>query len=389
MSSKISSYQFQGVPPSISFSGSGFLATYQLGVAQCLLNCAPWILNTAPLVLGASAGSLVAAAVVCEMSLVGMRDQMLSFANRVKAFTLGPLNPSADVFHWLECVLKKQLPNDAHLLANGRLAVAMTRLPDGRNIVMSEFKSKEDVIQALLCSCFVPGYSGILPPTFKGVHYVDGGFSSLQPILSGWSASSQTLTVSPFSGEMDICPRDETSLCNMTLEQSYHSGYKDAFQFLQSSGGATLDLAPYMTMGPLRYYYPTKTSIHLEEIEEEETTALAPFIGNRCMQGESTAEDELTCNLPSTERDFFLDLIQNALLCNLLSYLGMLGFPMTALSYLLLPFTLLLCCISQNMRRLALWSSQAPVWLFWAWRDLIQSDAGHPATAEAERPSGM
>lgn len=57
------------VPRSISFSGSGFLATYQLGVAQCLLTQTPWMLRTAPLVLGTSAGSLVAAAVVCEMSL--------------------------------------------------------------------------------------------------------------------------------------------------------------------------------------------------------------------------------------------------------------------------------------------------------------------------------
>lgn len=60
---------FRGVPPSISFSGSGFMATYQLGVAQGFLNYAPWIVRTAPSVLGASAGSLVAAAVVCEMSL--------------------------------------------------------------------------------------------------------------------------------------------------------------------------------------------------------------------------------------------------------------------------------------------------------------------------------
>lgn len=33
---------------------------------------------------------------------------------------------------------------------------------------------------------------------------MDGGFSSLQPILP-----SHTLTVSPFSGEIDICPADK------------------------------------------------------------------------------------------------------------------------------------------------------------------------------------
>lgn len=69
MAPGVSSCHYREVPPSISFSGSGFMATYQLGVAQCFQNYAPWILRTAPSVLGASAGSLVAAAVVCEMSL--------------------------------------------------------------------------------------------------------------------------------------------------------------------------------------------------------------------------------------------------------------------------------------------------------------------------------
>lgn len=68
MAPGVSSCHYREVPPSISFSGSGFMSTYQLGVAQCFLTYTPWILRTAPHVLGASAGSLVAAAVVCEIS---------------------------------------------------------------------------------------------------------------------------------------------------------------------------------------------------------------------------------------------------------------------------------------------------------------------------------
>uniref|UniRef100_A0A8C9YJG3 PNPLA domain-containing protein n=1 Tax=Sander lucioperca TaxID=283035 RepID=A0A8C9YJG3_SANLU len=247
----------QEIPPSISFSGSGFMATYQLGVSQCLLNYAPWILRTAPCVLGASAGSLVAAAVVCTI-----RDEMLNFVKQMKAFTLGPFNPSINVFHWLECILHKHVPSDAHQLANGRLFVSMTRLSDGKHIVMSEFQSKEDV--ALLCSCFVPVYCGMLPPSFKGVYYVDGGFSSMQPLPV---PCMQTLTVSPFSGETDICPADKPCMWDMvvsgttlkgnmansfriinalypmnleTLEQAYHSGYTDAINFLLYNGESTV-----------------------------------------------------------------------------------------------------------------------------------------------------
>ncbi|XP_054464668.1 patatin-like phospholipase domain-containing protein 2, partial [Anoplopoma fimbria] len=182
------------------------MATYQLGVAQCFLTYAPWILSTAPCVLGASAGSLVAAAVVCEMSMITMRDEMLYFAKQMKAFTFGPFNPSINVLHWLERILHKNLPSDAHKLANGRLFVSMTRLSDGKHIVTSEFQSKADVVQALLCSCFVPVYCGMLPPSFKGEYYVDGGFSTMQPVQL--APYSHTLTVSPFSGEIDICPAD-------------------------------------------------------------------------------------------------------------------------------------------------------------------------------------
>ena len=65
----------------------------------------------------------------------------------MKAFTLGPLNPSVNIFQWLEFILHKHLPSDAHKLANGRLSVSATRVSDGEHIVMSEFQSKEEVVQ--------------------------------------------------------------------------------------------------------------------------------------------------------------------------------------------------------------------------------------------------
>lgn len=77
---------------------------------------------------------------------------MVNFAKQMRAFTLGPFNPSINVFRWLECILIKHLPSDAHQRANGRLAVAMTRLTDGKHIIMSEYQSKEDVLQVL----FIP-----------------------------------------------------------------------------------------------------------------------------------------------------------------------------------------------------------------------------------------
>jgi hypothetical protein len=45
-----------------------------------------------------------------------------------------------------------------------------------------------------------------MPPKFKGTYYWDGGLSNNNPILD-----QDTIIVSPFGGEADICPREETS----------------------------------------------------------------------------------------------------------------------------------------------------------------------------------
>ncbi|CAG2181897.1 unnamed protein product, partial [Oppiella nova] len=58
---------------------------------------------------------------------------------------------------------------------------------------------------AIQCSCFIPFWSGIVPPKFHGIAYMDGGFSDNLPIID-----KNTITVSPFSGESDICPQDDT-----------------------------------------------------------------------------------------------------------------------------------------------------------------------------------
>ena len=49
-------------------------------------------------------------------------------------------------------------------------------------------------------------YSGWQPPSLKGEQYCDGGLSDNQPVYD-----VNTLTISPFSGESDICPTDVDS----------------------------------------------------------------------------------------------------------------------------------------------------------------------------------
>ncbi|KAM4738315.1 patatin-like phospholipase domain-containing protein 2 [Anableps anableps] len=324
MPHSISGSHFHEVPWDISFSGSGFLATYQLGVVLCFLKYAPWILQSAPHILGASAGSVVAAAVVCKINPTAIWDEIILFAKQVMAVPFGPLNPSVSVFKWLESVLRKHLPSDAHHFASGRLGVAVTRLSDGMHLIMSEFQSKEEVVKALLCSCFVPGYCGFLPPVFKGVHYMDGGLSGLQPLLS--ESSCRTLTVCPFSGEADICPADPPCMTELvvtgallkfnmansfriinglypvtleTVEQAFHVGYKDAINFLQSNDVALARVGHSVPQGCSNGNNP-KMDLKTSKVEEkemkgrEQTDLKTSFEEHRSMQMFSSTMQEPT-----------------------------------------------------------------------------------------------
>uniref|UniRef100_A0A8C9EMS5 PNPLA domain-containing protein n=1 Tax=Pavo cristatus TaxID=9049 RepID=A0A8C9EMS5_PAVCR len=171
-----------GTPFSLSFSGSGFLALYQLGVVQSLLELAPELLKSACKVYGSSAGSLVAAAVVLTQEM-RMEELFYASAREVRKKLLGPLSPKCSLLANLRAVLQRSLPEDSYQVASGRLHISLTRVVDGQNVMVSEFSSKEELIQ----------------------RYVDGGFTGLQPVSS---LEEAVITVSPFTGELDICPRD-------------------------------------------------------------------------------------------------------------------------------------------------------------------------------------
>ncbi|KAM3935421.1 omega-hydroxyceramide transacylase-like [Leptodactylus fuscus] len=253
-------------PLSLSFSGSGFLSLYQIGAVRALLDLAPEILKSAPKVYGASAGSLVAAAVVFKVNLDKLQNLILHAAIEARKTVFGPFFPKFNLMTILRKALLDFLPDNAHQVATGRLNVALTRLSDGKTILVSDFKSKQEVIQALICSCFVPFYCGLVPPTFQGVRYIDGGLTNFQPLFG----LKSLITVSPFTGEIDICPRDcpishlclhifNTSfqlsvqnLCRVSyalfpppanvLNSFYCQGYKDAILYLISNGKIRLRL---------------------------------------------------------------------------------------------------------------------------------------------------
>lgn len=68
-------------------------------------------------------------------------------AKEVRKTILGPLSPKCSLLANIKTVLQRMLPEDSYQLASGRLHISLTRVADGQNVMVSEFSSKEELIQ--------------------------------------------------------------------------------------------------------------------------------------------------------------------------------------------------------------------------------------------------
>ncbi|KAM6090235.1 patatin-like phospholipase domain-containing protein 2 isoform 2-T2 [Theristicus caerulescens] len=213
---------------SVSFAGCGFLGVYHIGAATCLQERAPHVIRDARHIYGASAGALAGAVLVGGGSLAQACADVLALAKEARKRNLGPLHPSFNVIKIIRDGLMRNLPENTHQLSSGRLCISLTRVSDGKNALISNFNSKEEVVQALICSSFVPIYCGLIPPSFRGVRYVDGGISDNLPHYE----CKNTITVSPFAGECDICPKGnsasfhEMNVTNTSIQLSLGNLYR-------------------------------------------------------------------------------------------------------------------------------------------------------------------
>ncbi|XP_034542009.1 patatin-like phospholipase domain-containing protein 2 isoform X2 [Notolabrus celidotus] len=240
----------------ISFAGCGFRSVYYLGALSCILERAPQLVHGASKIGGASSGCLVAAALVVGIPIEEFCVDVLNTAKEARDHTLGVFHPTFSLLRTAKEFLQQKLPEDAHIKASGKLCVSLTRMSDCTNVLVSEFESREELIQVLVCSCFFPFYSGFIPPSYRGVRYMDGALSNNMPLFE----QRNTITMAPFSGESDICPKEgtfnffEATFGNVSIQvntgnvhrvctsflppkpeklaEICHNGYMDALRFL-------------------------------------------------------------------------------------------------------------------------------------------------------------
>ena len=116
---------------------------------------------------GASAGSLVAALLATSTPLEHGLQFSTELAIKVRRYFLGALNPSFNLMQHLDDGLQRFLPQDAHKRANGKLYVSVSRFPQCENSIVSQFASRDDLIQVNMT---VPGQSTVLGAVVEASH---------------------------------------------------------------------------------------------------------------------------------------------------------------------------------------------------------------------------
>nr|XP_018911143.1 PREDICTED: patatin-like phospholipase domain-containing protein 3 [Bemisia tabaci] len=279
----------------------------------------------------------------CEIT----RD-VLKIVHEARTKALGPLSSSFHIQKLLREGLQKVLPEDAHLRVNGRLHVSLTRLNDQRNIIVNRFSSKDDLIQALLASAFIPFFSGLLPPRFHGTRYVDGALSNNLPVID-----DTTITVSPLCGKSDISPDDSSSrlfhwnFSNDYIEISSQNIFRLMRVFLPPDPAQLLEICNQGFYDALRYLR-TNGLISCEEClynpfslmdpDDLDPSDDTPLFDPQCPKCISQQKELMRAKLPDTVIQIFedaIDLANDSLMHLVFKYKGM-----KVLLFISLPYTL-------------------------------------------------
>lgn len=195
---------------SFSFSGAGFMGIYHLGAFAALKKHAPraFFHPSTSTFLGASAGSLISVAIVCDVHEDDIANLIFQVAASARKHRFGVLSPGCCLLTEMEKGMKNLVPEDAHLRAAGRVHIGITdttklvpsneRMQRGlfANKRITEFDTTQDLVDAALCSSYIPGITGKTTRLYKGKKgYIDGGLTDNWPRLD-----AKTVVVSPFIG---------------------------------------------------------------------------------------------------------------------------------------------------------------------------------------------
>lgn len=74
-------------------------------------------------------------------------SDVLRVVSEARAGSLGPFSPSFNIQNVLLEGMQKYLPHDVHKIVSGKLHISLTRVYDGQNVIVSDFPTREDLLQ--------------------------------------------------------------------------------------------------------------------------------------------------------------------------------------------------------------------------------------------------
>jgi len=171
---------------SFALSGCGWLTPFHFGAIDSLRSNG--YINESTVVAGTSGGAIGALAAVCDV------DPKISLEMLIKLSQNSKFRSNMD--EGLYLALMEMIPKDAVKRCNNRLIVTVTRVwpsPGTEPELISTYESNEDIIRAVVASCFIPLYSSKthLFSLYRQKHYLDGGVFSFFPPVGD-------ITITPF-----------------------------------------------------------------------------------------------------------------------------------------------------------------------------------------------
>ncbi|XP_058936909.2 1-acylglycerol-3-phosphate O-acyltransferase PNPLA3 isoform X2 [Kogia breviceps] len=309
---------------SLSFAGCGFLGFYHIGVTRCLSERAPHLLRNARRFFGASAGALHCAFFLSGVPLEQTLQTLVDMVQSARSRTIGVLHPAFNMSKLVRDGLQRYLPDNVHQILSGKIVISLTRVADGENVLVSDFRSKDEVVDALLCSSFVPFICGLIPPSFRGVVLGElcfrGYLDAVRFLEENGICDRPPLCLSASSAELDVL---EAPWEHGSLQSSPGTAAGEA----RSEEDKLLDLRHLSIL-------PCDESI-LETLSPKLTIALRGAIRNQ---------------------DGYI-----SKMCNFL--------PIKVMSYAVLPCTLPVESVIAVVQRLVMWLPDMPKdiqWLWWA-----------------------
>ncbi len=199
---------------SASFAGCGFLGVFHVGALAAFRR------NNVDFVsaLGASAGAVVAASAVLNIPDEELLSRFRDVSKDVSALNFGAFNPKFDVSRIFSSAMEDVFPQNAHKVASKRLFISLTEPKTMTNRLISDFSTRNELIDCIVCSCFLPAFSGYQRPQFRGQAFLDGGLSDNLPQRPD---KKPTILISPFSGpahgHAHIAPKDPFTRNPLTI----------------------------------------------------------------------------------------------------------------------------------------------------------------------------